>query len=187
MYRLEQQLNSIDRLIGDLQGAKSHSERIALITNMSILLADANHYHYFAESGYGRNLIFSCAEFEVILLCWQPGQTSRAHDHNGSLCVMKCLSGVLDEHRYAKLTGTATGLYPIGQAQITAGSTAHITDEQGLHRLGNGSQVDACSLHFYFPPIHNTNVYCLEKGQQKQIKSVFTSEYGIKKRSDLLD
>lgn len=177
MISAKQTLNSIELLIADLQVSNSHAQSIALIENIHLQLADVDIYHHFGISSYGRNLVFSCDEFEIILMCWQRGQHSVAHDHNGSLCVMKCLAGMLEEQRYQQRD---EGLYPIGKYKLAQGCTASITDEQGLHSIGNYSEQDACSLHFYFPPIHKSNVYSLESGVVKKVTSSFTSEYGVK-------
>jgi len=178
MINVNQKVNSIDLLITDLQASLSQEQRIAVIENMHLQLADLDFYHHFGASSYGRNLVFSCEEFEIILMCWQPGQHSVAHDHNGSLCVMKCLVGELDEQRFQQHDQR---IHPIGKYTLTQGSTAFITDEQGLHCIGNYSEQDACSLHCYFPPIHNTNIYVLESGATKKVTSSFTTEYGVKK------
>jgi len=178
MNNAKQKLNSIDLLIADLKASHSEAQRIAVIENIHLQLADLDVFHHFGISCYGRNLVFSCDEFEIILMCWKPGQHSVAHDHNGSLCVMKCLAGELDEQRFQQRDHS---IYPIGKYTLAQGRTASITDEQGLHSVGNYSEQDACSLHFYFPPIHNTNIYALENGATKKVTSSFTSEYGVKK------
>jgi len=178
MISVKQKLDSIELLIADLQVNYSQAQRIAVIESLHLQLSDLELYHHFGTSSYGRNLVFSCDEFEIILMCWQPGQYSVAHDHNGSLCVMKCLVGELGEQRFQKHDQS---IYPIGEYTLAQGSTAFITDEQGLHSIGNYSAQDACSLHCYFPPIHNTNIYALENGTTKKVSSSFTSEYGVKK------
>ena len=176
MISAEQKFDAIELLIADLQVAKNSAQSIALIENINLQLEDVQAYHYFGVKSYGRNLIFSCDEFEVILMCWRPGQRSVAHDHNGSLCVMKCLAGTLDEQRFHKSAGAIT---PIGKYQLASGSTASITDEQGIHSIGNESLENACSMHFYFPPIHHSNLYDLDNAQPRPVQSAFTSQYRI--------
>ena len=175
MVSVEQKFNSIELLITQLQVTKSNLERITLIENISLQLTDVDLYHYFGTSSYGRNLVFTCDDFEVVLMCWRPGHHCASHDHNGSLCVMKCLAGTLDEQRFHKNRDCMTA---IGKYQITAGSTASITDEQRVHSIANFSADNAWSLHFYFPPIHNVNIYDLDRGEPKKVASIFTSKFG---------
>jgi cysteine dioxygenase len=184
MFDVEPKLNLIEQHIAKLLIASSDSEKISLIKNMPIQLSDVIGYRYFDEKSYTRNLVFSCADFEVILMCWGSGQHSVVHDHNGSLCVMKCLLGTLDEQRFEKRLNTQSGIVaiePTGSYSLIAGSTTSILDEEGLHSIANSRQEDACSLHFYFPPIKNAYVYGLDNVAKKAVSSVFTSEFGIKR------
>ena len=38
---------------------------------------------------YTRNLVAATDDFDLILLCWNPGRQSPIHDHSGSHCHMK--------------------------------------------------------------------------------------------------
>ncbi|EPJ46215.1 MAG: hypothetical protein OFPII_22420 [Osedax symbiont Rs1] len=171
-------LNVVAHLIEQLQQASTDQARKTLISSIEVSLVDVELYHHFGAASYGRNLVFSNADFEVILMCWQSNQHSTAHDHNGSLCVMKCLAGELEEQRYIKTATQTPALLAAEKKRLVAGATSSITDLEGLHSIRNSSQRTACSLHFYFPAIHSTNVYCLKDGSQKSVTSVFTSEYG---------
>ncbi len=171
-------LNVVANLIDQLQQASTDQARKTLIANREVSLVDVERYYHFGAASYGRNLVFSNADFEVILMCWQSNQHSTAHDHNGSLCVMKCLAGELEEQRYIKTATQMPRLLATEKKLLVAGETSSITDQEGLHSISNNSVRAACSLHFYFPAIHSTNVYCLKDGSQKSVTSVFTSENG---------
>ena len=175
-------INNIQTVIEQLSAASSDQQRLELIERIPIDSTELRPYHHYGHSSYGRNLIYTGAEFEIILLCWKPQQYSTPHDHQGSLCIMKCISGELTEQRFllqAK-AGNNCILSPTERITFGDGEVTSITDQQGLHKLGNDTAAVACSLHFYFPPIHSASAYSEQDGSQKTVLSVFTSEYGVK-------
>jgi len=177
---------NLTALIDDLNTLASDEQRIALIENAVIDLSEFENYHHFGEHSYGRNLIYSNEEFEVILMCWRSGQQSVAHDHSDSLCVMKCIAGLLEEQRYTKkqVSSELTDvIVPTSLSTLELNQAISIRDSEGLHSLQNNSSADACTLHFYFPPIHQANKYDMNSGEKTVVTSKFTSEYGVKLNS----
>src|SRR5215203_3555643 len=49
----------------------------------------------FDDHFYTRNLIYRDPMFEVMTICWQPGQRTAVHSHNGQLCWMITQRGTL--------------------------------------------------------------------------------------------
>ena len=49
----------------------------------------------FAASGYARNLVCRTPRFDMLVLCWKPGQVTTIHDHAGSLNVTRVFAGEL--------------------------------------------------------------------------------------------
>src|SRR6516164_5860199 len=54
----------------------------------------------FSEKGYTRKLVRAGPWYSVLVLCWKNGQRSPIHDHAGSNCCVRVLSGVLTETRF---------------------------------------------------------------------------------------
>ncbi|MEH6444896.1 MAG: cysteine dioxygenase family protein [Oceanospirillaceae bacterium] len=184
MQLANEEISVIDNLIEQLKHCSDDQQRIQIIAQLKIDLNDLGAYHYFGEKSYGRNLIFSNNDFEVILMCWSAGQGTIVHDHSESLCVMQCVAGELDEQRYIEQSSKEEVKFKIKPSQmstLTRGETCSITDQDGLHSIKNNSTSAACSLHFYFPPIHNVTLYNLQEGVKNTVSGVFTSEYGVLK------
>ncbi|MEO1597465.1 MAG: cysteine dioxygenase family protein, partial [Planctomycetota bacterium] len=51
----------------------------------------------FGDEEYERNPICSGPGWELVCICWRPGQTSPVHDHRGSGCGILVLRGTLTE------------------------------------------------------------------------------------------
>lgn len=58
-------------------------------------------YTRFEPGRYTRTIVAKDREFVLLLLSWAAGQRSAVHDHAGSSCWVKMLSGTLVEQRYA--------------------------------------------------------------------------------------
>lgn len=174
--------NTLEAVIEKLLLTSTDSDRVEAIEQSSLALESVEKYHFYGRESYGRNLVFSCPSFEVILMCWQPKQGSAIHDHGHSKCIMKCLKGELEEHRFQLAAESEDDHRVVGSSVnvLRPGSVKDIDDNQGLHQITNNSMSDACSLHFYFPPIHSCNAFCQEKGSKKTVSSKFTSIYGEK-------
>jgi cysteine dioxygenase len=101
---------------------------------------------------YTRNMVYCDpgGRFCLMILCWNPGQSSPCHDHSGSECFMRLIEGSLIELRFQP---SAKGPTLIGSEAMHPGITAFINDSIGLHAVSNPSKTErAVSLHLYIPP-----------------------------------
>src|SRR5215469_13339610 len=57
-------------------------------------------YTFFRDDYYTRNLIFKDDLFEVMTICWKPGQKTVIHTHNGQLGWMSVAQGEVAVHNY---------------------------------------------------------------------------------------
>jgi cysteine dioxygenase len=105
---------------------------------------------------YTRNLVDEGnGKSNLLIVVWNPGKGSPIHDHADAHCVMKILKGSLTETLY-KMPATSTASTPPEATQTTTYSTdevTYISDQIGLHKIGNPSETEiAVSLHLYTPP-----------------------------------
>ncbi|KAJ1460053.1 RmlC-like cupin domain-containing protein, partial [Pelagophyceae sp. CCMP2097] len=109
----------------------------------------------FETHRYTRNVVAVDPAFVVLLLCWDSGQSSAIHDHSGSSCWVKVLSGALDEQRFA--AGT---MEPLGASErAEAGAVTYMHDSRGLHAISNASSRRAVSLHVYSPRFESCRIF----------------------------
>lgn len=64
-------------------------------------------YLFWSGDHYARNLIYRDAFFEVLALCWLPGQRTPIHSHNGQLGWVSVLQGELlcRDYRFVRSSG----------------------------------------------------------------------------------
>ena len=112
-------------------------------------------YCTFEDTFYTRNLVARTDDFELILLCWQPGQATPIHDHAGSDGWMFGVQGTLEEVRYhwKKLEDGCIECTRFEKGELQPTGISYINDDMGIHAIENVGGDRAVSLHLYSPPI----------------------------------
>ncbi|MDX2306146.1 MAG: cysteine dioxygenase family protein [Microscillaceae bacterium] len=105
---------------------------------------DWQKYVCFSDDCYTRNYVYRDEDFEILVLCWQPGQGSPIHNHADRGCVLKVLGGELLETRYFSEEN-------IRETSLQLNQITYIDNHIGLHKIENRSQVNTISLHIYSP------------------------------------
>ena len=163
---------ALDALVRSLQAELSGPTRTARVTEVMGGYARAHEdwreFAFFSKHHYTRNLVAREARFELMVLCWGPGQASPIHNHEGQDCWMAVLEGEVEEARFEMPDPSAPGpLRPKGALHFTSGQVAFIRDEMGLHLVqpSPASALGAVTLHLYSLPYDDCNCYCADTGR----------------------
>ncbi len=150
---------------------------------------DWRSFAHFSRERYTRNLVHSCAGFELMVVCWNSEQASPIHNHAGSNCWMAVLEGEIEEVHYdapvpASEPGAAGGssagpLVERRRVSMEAGRVAFIRDEIALHLVRARTERPSVSLHLYAGPIETCQIYCPETGRIEQRQLCFHSIDGV--------
>ncbi|MFM9956889.1 MAG: cysteine dioxygenase [Phycisphaerales bacterium] len=111
---------------------------------------------------YVRTLVRETEHYEVLVMAWLPGQRSPIHDHAGSGCTVRIVSGTARESRYLPradglVTRDATITYLPGQVVSSF--------DRDIHDLGNAAACPASprdilvTIHVYSPKLAPTRKY----------------------------
>ena len=158
---------SLDALWNDLTADLSQDPKgLGVARILEDYAQNADDWRQFAmyrdDGCYARNLLGASELFELILLCWGPGQVSPIHNHEGQRCWMTTLEGVIEETHY---TLPESGAPVAGAKKIyEPGGVAFITDDIALHRIRPQNGAGGISLHLYSKPIRACRLYCEETG-----------------------
>ena len=118
----------------------------------------------FAQDSYARNLVCRTPTFELLVLCWRPGQASTIHDHAGALNAIRVYSGQLTSRTFRRARGASSSVGPVVQdAEECVPADARMIglDRDGIHQLANTSDDDLVTVHVYAPALMELNVYSL--------------------------
>lgn len=116
----------------------------------------------FAKDAYARNLVCRTPFFELLVLCWRPGQVSTIHDHAGALNAIRVYSGELTSRTFHPTRGASSSAGPVVQdaeERVPADGPMVGLDRGGIHQLANTSSDDLVTIHVYAPALMELNVY----------------------------
>jgi len=146
--------------------------------------ADWRRYAKFDKFKYTRNLVHEGnGKFNLMLLCWTPGNQSSIHDHSDAHCFVKDLDGDLLETRYhwprESIDDKKEALKEKDRTYIHPNDVTYMSDELGLHRVENISHTEkAVSLHLYSPPFKSCKVFDERTGDNFKAPMTFWSKFG---------
>src|SRR5579863_885275 len=88
----------------------------------------------FSPERYRRNLMHAGPAYHALVLCWRAGQRSPIHDHRGSACAVRVISGeatetIFDMTEEGNVFATRTHQLPEGFMCATL--------DLDIHQLGN--------------------------------------------------
>ncbi len=155
-------------------------------------------YIFFKTDFYTRNLIYRDRLFEVMTICWKPGQKTAVHTHNGQLGWMAIAQGEAAVHNYKYVNCNAPENQNVVGIDCLGGAThieldrcaterchaeGHISTVdklQTIHQIENTdpAQAGCISLHIYSLPIESCIAFDLEKQRCYRRTLSYFSQYG---------
>lgn len=154
------------------------------------------HQHMsFCSQHYQRRLLCRTPRFDLLILCWKPGQCSTIHDHADSLNVTRVYQGVLTSRSFeagcATVQVSAAGTAPSNplsatvlpmrdcstplaapklyrEERLEARALATV-NRHDIHQLANTADEDLVTLHVYARPLRHIQVYCPQSGRADQV------------------
>lgn len=124
----------------------------------------------FKPESYQRRLVCHTPCFDLLILCWQPGQSSPIHDHQESLNVTRVHRGQLTSRSFKP---TLDPFLPSGSATIPLlcqetyleQSGLAVVDRHHIHQLANTADENLVTLHVYARPLQAITRYCPNSGK----------------------
>jgi predicted metal-dependent enzyme (double-stranded beta helix superfamily) len=135
----------------------SKEDYTEILLNFNFKNIDFSEIEYWEPQCYTRNCFYKDDDFELILICWDKGQQTAIHNHDGEDCWVYLLEGEIEEDFYRlndneQLEFCATSVLEKGQ--VTKSDKL-----SGFHRLRNNKINRALSLHVYAKPIEQSLTY----------------------------
>ena len=149
-----------------------------LVTRLDLRRGLIDEHIHFAPDCYARNLLCRTPRFDMLVLCWRPGQVTTIHDHAGSLNVTRVFSGTLTSRLFVKHDRPAPGKIVVRQShEEPLGKDAlSVVDFGEIHQLANTSSDDLVTLHVYARPLRDITVYDPATGDVSRVALRYTLE-----------
>jgi cysteine dioxygenase len=139
-------------------------------------------YVFWNEHSYTRNLVYRDEIFEVMTICWRPGQKTPIHTHNGQLGWMIVVQGEILTHQYRYVRCSSPENQNVlgidclaggNQVELERLDTISCADDgrvvtvdklQTIHQIENAEEArSGCvSLHIYSKPFDSCVAFDLE-------------------------
>ena len=202
----EQDLHPLKTRIGDfIAGLKAVEKgpittaRVSDFVANMLPSADAlAPYVLWSRERYTRNLIYRDHWFEVLALCWLPGQRTPIHSHSGQLGWLTVVQGELcccnyrfvrsEEKKravpsgYEAISGRPVEVERLNSATFEADGRVAIVDrQQTTHQIVNleKSHYGSVSLHVYSKPIDSCVLFDETSRCCQRRRLQYYSEHGV--------
>ena len=152
-------MNTIDTLSKLIEALKDcePQDYVKIAGNMKLPKDDFKKYALWKSDGYARNCIERTEIFELVLICWNPGDKSAVHGHDDQRCWVYQVDGTINELRF---TADKDGKLKKSQhLELSPHRLSYMEDRMGFHSLENRSDERAMSLHLYISPIDYCKVF----------------------------
>lgn len=153
------EITSIQQLLNKLDGVEDHRVFNKIAENIKIEPSAFTPYAIWNQDYYSRICIHRTAEYELLLLCWEPGQSTAIHCHNSQECWMLLIEGALTECQFNR------DIEKVEETLLSTDKRSHMNDDMGFHSIVNHSNQRAMTLHLYAKPIDRCRVYDEELGK----------------------
>lgn len=153
-------------------------------------------YVHFRGDMYTRNLVYRDDVLELMAVCWQPGQRTVIHTHNGQLGWMSVEQGAVAVVNYKWIGCNAADNQNVAGIDCLAGATELDIDRrevqecfpggpintvdkvQTIHQVVVQGKEPVVSLHLYSRPIDSCVAFDLEKRTCYRRVLQYYSKYG---------
>lgn len=148
-------ITSLTQLIETLKDTPS-GQFASIPQHLSLTKTDILPYATFSPISHTRNCLEFNERFELILLCWEPGQMTAIHDHGGEECWVYFMDSQFEEIIYER---DRSNVKRSLSKMATSGAVSYMSDFLGVHSLKNIGNSRGFSLHLYAKPIRSCNVF----------------------------
>jgi len=134
---------------------------------------------------YARHRLYRDETCELLLLCWDRGQSTAVHDHDGQAGWITVLEGRLTIQEYERYGGPAdlgdltseqptppdtVPVIPVRRLSVAAGSSvAEAAAPETIHQVA-ASGGRALSLHVYVGPLRSFLVFNPDRGTARRVR-----------------
>ncbi len=169
------QITSLPELIETLDECDPQ-DYVKIAANMKLPKAEFDKYTFWKDECYARNCIERTDVYELILICWKPGDASPIHGHDEQKCWVYQVDGTMHEERFQEEDGK---LIPCNTLELQAGKLTYMEDRMGYHSLANNSGEPAMTLHLYISAIDSCKVFDDEEARFKTKMVTYDSYKGV--------
>ncbi|MCH8329813.1 MAG: cysteine dioxygenase family protein [Bacteroidetes bacterium] len=152
-------INNLDQLIDALnQCSLEIYQYDEVFRAANIDLNEVENFIKWDPEHYTRNIIEGNEDYELMVICWEPGHKSGIHNHGTQEGWMDIIQGVIHEEMFDRASDDQEP-HATTESDLEVKQVSYINDQIGMHRLSNTSDERAISLHLYVKPLDHFDIY----------------------------
>ncbi len=109
------------------------------------------------EKHYTRTCLARTEDFELLLICYEPGQRTSIHDYDTEEAWVHPVVGSVIEERF--MINGRGDLKLVQRSDLDRGCFSHLAHGHSIHRYTNASGDRAATLNLYAKPLLKWKVY----------------------------
>lgn len=150
-------IRSLDELIRELLRHRDQSAYGGILARYAVPTRDLEPYFRWNSRHYTRTCVHRNDDFELLVICYEPGQRTSIHDYDSQTAWIHPVAGELVEERFASLPDG--GIELMQERHLTPGVDDVITNGAAIHRFINPGPERAVTLNLYAKPMSKWRVY----------------------------
>lgn len=147
---------SIAQLLHELLRTRDTSDYADILARYPGVSHDLEPYLHWNLRSYTRTCIYRNGDFELLAVCYEPGQRTSIHDYDSQTAWVHPVLGEVLEERFV-LNGT--GLKPASATRLFVGGADSVNSTNAIHRFSNPSDRRAVTLNLYARPMSKWRMY----------------------------
>ena len=151
-------IKTVKELVKALSQCKETGSHVLdVMSKAAIPITEFQRYYSWNDDRYSRNVLARSEDFEVLLICWEKGQSSPIHDFNAQEAWIHPIEGMLREERY-KINVEDDRLERVSNVLLGTDEFSYMK-QIGIHRYSNAYSARSVSLNIYRKPVTEWHVY----------------------------
>lgn len=150
-------ITTIQELVRELLRHRDISAYPRILERYNVPSRDLEPYFRWNSRHYTRTCIHRNEEFELLVICYEPGQRTSIHDFNSQIAWVHPVMGEVVEERFA--LDADGGIRSVGETHWHPGELEHFANGTSIHRFTNRGPGRAVTLNLYARPMSNWRVY----------------------------
>lgn len=151
-----EQITTIRELVRALLREPDPSEYGTVLERCNISARFLEPYYRWNGKHYTRSCIHRNANFELLVICYEPGQGTSIHDYDSQTAWIHPVMGEVIEERY---TVNEQGLQLELEKHLSPGTPDVLREGSAIHRFVNPGPERSATLNLYAKPLSKWRVY----------------------------
>jgi predicted metal-dependent enzyme (double-stranded beta helix superfamily) len=150
-------INTIRELVQELLRHREAAAFPQILARYEGPSHDLEPYFRWNSRHYTRTCIHRNREFELLVICYEPGQRTSIHDYDSQTAWIHPVMGEVVEERFSVQPGD--GVRPVGEKHLRPGTDDSLTNGNTIHRFTNRGSQRAVTLNLYARPMSKWRVF----------------------------